>query len=57
VAAVRELVDALEEAGWEQTDPGGPWYALRFLWRGSGKPRRVETSGHEALTGTEESDE
>jgi hypothetical protein len=57
VAAVEELERALEQAGWEQIEPGGPWYALRFIWRGEGRPQRVETSGHEALTGSEGTDD
>jgi hypothetical protein len=56
-AAVGQLEEALEEAGWEQIEPGGPWYALRFVWRGKGRPQKIETSGHEALTGTEGTDE
>lgn len=48
VAAVKALVAALEEAGWERARPAGPWYALRFLWRGQGEPQRIEVQGTES---------
>jgi hypothetical protein len=38
VAAAQALLAALVAAGWERTQAGGPWYAQRFLWRGSGEP-------------------
>jgi hypothetical protein len=57
VAAVRELAEALEAAGWERTEAEGPWYELRFLWRWEGEPRRVEVPGRKALKGTEDEDE
>ena len=41
MTAVRTLMGALEAAGWERIEPGGPWYAQRFLWRGSGEPQPV----------------
>jgi hypothetical protein len=47
VAAVKALVAALEAAGWERTRPARQWYALRFLWRGEGQPRRIEIPGRE----------
>jgi len=42
VAGVKALIGALVTAGWERTEPGGPWYAQRFLWRGEGEPGPVE---------------
>ena len=39
VEALRELVTALTQAGWERIGPGGPWYAQRFLWGGDRQPR------------------
>jgi hypothetical protein len=56
VEAVRELVDALTAAGWERTYSQGPWYALRFRWRGEGLPQRLEIKRREALKGTEDKD-
>jgi hypothetical protein len=41
VAAVRPLMAALEAAGWQRIGPGGPWYAQRFLWRGTGEPGAI----------------
>jgi hypothetical protein len=41
VAGVKVLMAALIAAGWERTEPGGAWYAQRFLWRGEGEPGPV----------------
>jgi hypothetical protein len=41
VAGVKALLAALVAAGWERTQPGGAWYAQRFLWRGTGEPGPV----------------
>jgi hypothetical protein len=56
VEAVRELMDALHAAGWERTYSHGPWYALRFRWRGEGLPQRLEIQDRKALKGTEDKD-
>ncbi len=47
VKAVKAIVAGLEAAGWERTGAGGAWYALRFLWRGSGEPQRIDIHGRE----------
>jgi hypothetical protein len=36
--ALRELVAALESAGWERVGVGVSWYAIRFVWRSDGAP-------------------
>jgi hypothetical protein len=41
VAALRELMNALRDAGWERVEAGGAWYALRFVWRQDGEPRPI----------------
>jgi hypothetical protein len=41
--AVRVLAATIERAGWEQTDPGEPWFAKRFVWRGEGRPPRIQS--------------
>ncbi|HEX2032013.1 MAG TPA: hypothetical protein VHL78_11535, partial [Actinomycetota bacterium] len=41
VAALRDLIAAVEAAGWERTDPGNDWFQQRFLWRREGEPGRV----------------
>ncbi len=49
VKAVKAIVTALEAAGWERTGgAGGAWYALRFLWRGSGEPQRIDIQGRDS---------
>ncbi len=48
VKAVKAIVAGLEAAGWERTGAGGAWYALRFLWRGSGEPQRIDIHGRES---------
>jgi hypothetical protein len=45
VAVARALIVALEAAGWERIGRGGPWYAQRFLWRGTGEPGPVVVQG------------
>ena len=42
VEAVRSLLSALEAAGWQRSEPAGPWYSQRFLWRGEGEPGPIE---------------
>jgi hypothetical protein len=41
--AVRVLASTIERSGWEQTDPGEPWFAKRFVWRGEGRPPRIQS--------------
>jgi hypothetical protein len=41
--AVRVLAATIERAGWERTDPGEPWFAKRFVWRGEGRPPRIKS--------------
>jgi hypothetical protein len=41
IASVKVLVSALVAAGWEHAGAGVPWYAQRFIWRGSGEPAAV----------------
>jgi hypothetical protein len=45
VEAARELVKALQEAGWERTGAAGAWWEQRFLWRGDGEPGTIEDPG------------
>jgi hypothetical protein len=47
VKAVKSIVAGLEAAGWERTGAGGAWYALRFLWRGTGQPQRIDIQGRD----------
>jgi hypothetical protein len=56
VEAVQELADALKAAGWERTHSDGPWYALRFRWRGEGLPQRLKIQRRKAMKGTEDTD-
>jgi hypothetical protein len=48
--AVRVLAAMIERAGWERTDPGEPWFAHRFVWRGEGRPPRIESSSRQGGT-------
>jgi hypothetical protein len=36
--ALRDLVTALESAGWERVGTGAAWYAVRFIWRADQPP-------------------
>jgi hypothetical protein len=44
VAAVEELVEALEAQGWTPVEPGGRWYSRRFIWTRDGFPPGTEGS-------------
>ncbi|MGH2947141.1 MAG: hypothetical protein ACRDPC_12945, partial [Solirubrobacteraceae bacterium] len=41
VAAVRDLIAALEAGGWERTEPGDDWFEQRFLWLREDAPGRI----------------
>jgi hypothetical protein len=43
VAALKELVDALADQGWERIEAAGPWYAQRFVWRHAEQPRPIRS--------------
>ena len=42
VAVLRDLMEALEDQGWDRVESAGPWYAQRFVWRQDGQPRPIE---------------
>jgi hypothetical protein len=42
VAAVRNLVLALESQGWKRVQRGGHWYSARFLWDRPDPPPAME---------------
>jgi hypothetical protein len=41
VAVLRELMEALEDQGWDRVESAGPWYAQRLVWRQDGQPRPI----------------
>ena len=41
VDAVRGLIAALVDQGWERIESAGPWYAQRFVWPHDGQPRPI----------------
>jgi hypothetical protein len=41
VAALRGLMDALADQGWERIESAGPWFAQRFVWRHAEQPRPI----------------